>query len=143
MKNREIKFRGYDPYGKYDETLNRNVGAWMHPVSLYRNGVGCTIIPTYGDRFTWQQYTGLNDRNGREIYEGDIINTPLLGDWFDLEVKRHNQIVYYYTSKEDISREAGFVCALKRAIDAGYSGSPIPKDCEVVGNIFDTPDLVN
>ena len=59
MSNRKIKFRVWDSINKKFDAQIYNVGEQFgHPSS-------CDWYP--------QQYTGLKDYNGKEIYEGDII----------------------------------------------------------------------
>ena len=70
--NREIKFRVWDigrkiyvPYGRDGEHLftQDEFGFTYHQVKLDRY---------YG--YVIQQFTGLLDKNGKEIYEGDIVS---------------------------------------------------------------------
>jgi len=87
MKHRKIKFRFWCPAGKAfvrDYKYNGLVD------ELFDEKDFDTLIP--------QQFTGLIDKNGVEVYEGDLINfsvnnTVELGDKDIMDYK--NQEVYY------------------------------------------------
>lgn len=74
------------------------------------------------DPSTVGQYTGLTDKNGKKIFEGDII--------FDPEIK-DNYIVEF--------DEGGF-CAGDMFLQAYISFDEF--SCEVIGNIHDNPELL-
>ena len=82
------------------------------------------------------QYTGLKDKNGKEIYEGDIL--------LDDSIKAKCSVVFgsYPTLKDDYGYEerSPKFCVLW-SDKSGYS--EINKyDIEVIGNIHETPELL-
>ena len=78
-------------------------------------------FPVYGD--TVGQYTGLRDKNGTRIFEGDIV-----------EHERHMHIVAYN------DEYAGFWPFYDQDHPAGYG--VIGEESEVIGNIHDNPELL-
>jgi uncharacterized phage protein (TIGR01671 family) len=84
-----------------------------------------------------QDCTGLKDKNGKEIYEGDYINfstdcTHPLGDKDIIDWK--NQVVHY----DD--KLACYFFGYKYEFQ--MMDKVMPETLEVVGNIFDTPELI-
>ncbi len=79
------------------------------------------------ERFDIQQFTGLLDKNGKEIYEGDIVKTNF------------RKIVVEWGKDYDVDgwyQWAGYDLGI---YDDGYP----EKDFEVIGNIYENPELLN
>ena len=145
--NREIKFRGFhiDENGKEKIFVNGEwvKGYWVYGVPAssymittvkaveYQKNAECvyvsfdyvTIIPE-----TVGQYTGLKDKNGKEIFEGDIVAT-------DFHEKKPYLIKYGIHNYTDV----GFY-----AKDGNYR-FPMPdslKHIIKIGNIYENPELL-
>jgi len=110
--NRQIKFRAWD-----------NVDFMTKPFTLEEVVMG-SVRFTDKDS-TLMQYTGLKDKNGKEIYEGDVVATL-----------RGNRIVIY--------DEPAFFLAksLLGYLEVDWFSTPTI-DEEVIGNIYENPELLD
>lgn len=85
------------------------------------------------DRFIIQQYTGLKDKNDKEIYEGDI----LLGRFILDKVEDH-----IFLSLTEDEKETQSIVFVVDDIFYPYTNQ-IPEDLEVIGNIYENPELLS
>lgn len=76
------------------------------------------------DDFELMQYTGLKDKNGREIYEGDILKV------------NGGEPNFEFVSPVIFDRGAFRMAAV---YDQGF---PAKEDMEVIGSIYENPELV-
>jgi len=133
--SREIKFRAWDGKKMYspDELIQfGNEGI----TTGYFDPSGC---PKYSDH-KLMQYTGLKDRAGREIFEGDILrfldgqdcSTESGFDWD--EYMNIGAIRWSET-------EARYVISNLNMLDIDTFIDQI-EETEVIGNIYENPDLL-
>lgn len=107
---RKIMFRGYTGRSWIYGLPNRGARNWT--LGDYTNGWQAVKEDSIG------QYTGLQDSNYRDIYEGDILFN---GD--------ENAVVEYVDDR--------FVAAMQGVIE-----SVIDFDGVVIGNVYENPELV-
>ncbi len=141
--NREIKFRAYDIKNK-----------------VYFNDCGFLSFLMGGIRFMWLdyeedeqmitelkegdcellQFTGLKDKNDKEIYEGDIVRAVAREEEYP-EATVTSDVIYGDCGQWQVrSRESG------EPYDYYSHGLPLNwggwESIEVIGNVFENPELL-
>ncbi len=125
--NRQIKFRAwhilFGPKGPMQGMVHGKASSIL------------ALAEMSPDEYIVEQYTGLKDANGKEIYEGDILA------WHSNIYRKHDWAGFV------LYRGAGFAV---QESDKSYS-SPEWLDCacrkdaniiEVIGNVHDNPELL-
>lgn len=132
---RTIKFRGKD----------KKSGKWVYGDLTHTKG----ITPLGSDTMTYPrvmvagyeveedsvgQFTGLKDRNGNEIYEGDIVIDPIFRDL--VETKEGDGV-----ASEVVFDDGAFVVNYYRD-QFVYLDVLLEMGIEVIGNAFDNKELI-
>lgn len=151
MSNRELKFRvvrehtkeiiGYERMGKYQWEsfyISPENKACNNPLKEdYQTGTLCT-------RF-WQfvglkrfQFSGVRDENGKEIYDGDILNwsNPKNGKPVLINIK-HGQIFF-----NNSPAVWAMGCVFGTDSYNEYGLPEVLDGLEVIGNIYQNPELL-
>lgn len=133
---REIRFRAWDKDKKRMIYLANNMGSQTH-LQLNNHSWG-VFEPDSEDYYgiasansnlgdILMQYTGLKDKNGNEIYEGDIVKC----DYFTGIVEyRENAGLYLIGNEKEGKAITFFDIQMSKAI------------VEVIGNIYENPELL-
>ena len=132
---REILFRGKDSitkswvYGalvqQQDDLLKEK--AFIISYSNYQYGDFSEAVVHEVDPETAGQYTGFVDKKGKKIFEGDILSI-YNSKAFLFAVEWNNQYV--------------LKCTTNGVSDNIFNVIESPEDVEVVGNIYDNPELI-
>lgn len=125
--NKEIKFRAWDKRNErweyfviYPTDENRE-----YTISFGSKIYNFLIEEKRLDRESWGQFTGLKDKNDKEIYKGDIVKF----------MSEENLIVEFY--------KAHFIiCPLDRRAHEDLWKALERNDVEIVGNIYENSELL-
>jgi uncharacterized phage protein (TIGR01671 family) len=132
---RELKFRVWK---KDQQRWVNHSYKFDNCLNAYNNS-GTPISEREEIELISQQYTGMKDRNGKEVYEGDIVKW---GMSHDQEIAFPRLRVVEFNEKQLIYKvvEVGDLPAL---VDYLYEAiQPSTRWCEVVGNIMENPELL-
>lgn len=118
--SREIKFRIWDKEKKEMIPYTRvtSIQFWTDRVNIFARG--CLFFKD----IELMQYTGFKDKNGKEIYEGDIVELYDEDDFFKVEYQ---------------AEDARFILTTNTIVtDFGYYSHG---EIEIVGNLCENPEL--
>ena len=133
---REIRFRAQDFAGMwhYGFIVKGNVSAIIIPVN--KDGTVAMGINVYVKPETIGQFTGLHDKNGKEIFEGDIVIIPRVPE------KRRNSVLTRHIVTSDGVGRWYFKSLTKEVLTLVMSHTDFDSyRFEVIGNIHDNPEL--
>jgi uncharacterized phage protein (TIGR01671 family) len=122
MENRQIKFRFWGKFGELNEEKDECENEMLYG-DRFCFSEHAPINDLFADKsFVAMQFTGLTDKNGNEIYEGDVLNTGL----------GRTKVVQYFKD--------GFW------LNASLEGAEWTLRCcnlssEIIGNIYENPEL--
>lgn len=126
-----LRFRAWDKWRDRMSVVDR----------IYIDTKGVRLYDDFGEYwrdFSYvklMQSTGLKDKNGMEIFEGDIVTD---GD-VTSDIKYHQTLGFYMIGKY------GFSVPFGQGVDVEYFeefADHVSKTFEVIGNIYENPELL-
>ena len=136
---REILFRGkridngewvegyYGIKGKGTDIENHYIMVPTFQSSIGNYDYMCYFTDVHIDSETLCQYTGLKDKNGNRIWENDIVKHDVSGTIGTVKWYQEDYVGW---------------CVDDTIIDEQQFTDEMWNECEVIGNIFDNPELL-
>lgn len=155
--NREIKFRVWDKRSKTMIGPRKYLGWYdvlspYDPFTIARQNINDDYLTNDSEKwlewwrklleenFITMQFTGIQDKNNKDIYEGDLIRVNSV-KITNNEVKKDDSYVLQIFYSEI---EAAFKAATPKGVREGVLGGNliIYSSIEVIGNVFENPELL-
>lgn len=131
--NREIEFRGFDSREWRDVDLEYNRKNDVARIHTYKDD-GSYNKQYLVDPYTVGEFTGMRDKNGKKIFEGDILDVTVF-DCFDNDEQYRVRVEWVGTefmgvdvTNDDFEWNLCWLCNQDDEI-------------EVIGNIYDNPEF--
>jgi len=129
MENRQIKFRFWGKFGELNEEKDECENEMLYG-DRFCFSDHAPINDLFADKsFVAMQFTGLTDKNGKEIYEGDVLKINLYDDEWVTKVRDYNGTLVI-----DVEGCDWNTTALSFLDDEA--------ETEVIGNIYENPELL-
>lgn len=119
---RDIKFRAWDKSNKKMLYMNLCDKNWYYTEFNDENGCNCAQRIQQNDKYNLEimQYIGLKDKNGKNIYENDIVKQT----YFDMQGEKQEKI-------HEIIYENNY-----------FTFPAVHINIEIIGNIYENPELL-
>ena len=124
----DIKFRAWD---KVNESMHDVQGISFYHESISVDRGDGTYFANHASIFELMQYTGLKDKNGAEMYEGDVVKGSYYAG-YNIGIKRIIGNVSWTSAAFKVSGVKQYEGTI-----VGLDGS-----FEVIGNIYENPELL-
>lgn len=134
---REIKFRAWDKAGKTMQAVHSLEMPLLGDIGKVVCDTGKSLRETTRGDVELMQWTGLLDKSGKEIYEGDTLEWSIYEDAQDTEDGEEKEIRirdYVYFSNGCF--------ALKKRTELLFNKMAPHRKLEIIGNIYENPDLL-
>lgn len=118
---REFKFRAWDKINQRMTSTNISIDFINNMCHLFDEEFKGN--PSFINEFIPLQYSGLKDKNGKEIYEGDILMAPYMNG-------KPCKVIY----SEELA---------KFTMDGRFNFTVIDKNLEIIGNIYENKELLD